>query len=71
MSEYRKQLKENPEFVHTLRNMTRIYASIRHQKLEAMGTSSREQTAQLADEVAKIEHDLREMNDLINQYECK
>uniref|UniRef100_A0A914XGJ7 Uncharacterized protein n=1 Tax=Plectus sambesii TaxID=2011161 RepID=A0A914XGJ7_9BILA len=69
MRDYRRQLKANPSFVQTLRNMTRIYSSIRHQKLEAMGTSTGPQQLLLADEIANIERDLREMNDMINQHE--
>uniref|UniRef100_A0A914XH19 Uncharacterized protein n=1 Tax=Plectus sambesii TaxID=2011161 RepID=A0A914XH19_9BILA len=69
MRDYRRQLKANPNFVQTLRNMTRIYSSIRHQKLEAMGSSTDPQQLLLTDEIANIERDLSEMNDMINQHE--
>uniref|UniRef100_A0A914X409 Uncharacterized protein n=1 Tax=Plectus sambesii TaxID=2011161 RepID=A0A914X409_9BILA len=69
MRDYRRQLKADPNFVQTLRNMTRIYSSIRHQKLEAMGSSTDPQQLLLTDEIANIERDLSEMNDMINQHE--
>lgn len=69
MSHYRRQLKEDPNFINTLLNLRRIYITVRQQQLEKVGKGVAEEQVDLVEEIAKFEKILHSLNEIVDEHE--